>query len=161
MGWEAVQINGLFGLSAHEVAAILKETGLQAAGMHIGLDRMNHELQAVLEEGELLGTKDFFCHYLEEDLQHANGYKQVKKELLAVAAKVNPLGFRVGYHHHDYEFYTQVDGMTALDYLFSPAGNQFLYPEIDTYWVKYAGHDPLTYISKFPGRIPYLHLKKI
>ncbi|MFC5402207.1 sugar phosphate isomerase/epimerase family protein [Cohnella soli] len=159
MGWEAVQIDGLFGLRPNEIAQVLKETGLRAAGMHVGLDRMNNELEAVLEEGRAFGTKDFFCHYLEDDMQHVDGYIQAKRELLATAAKVNPFGYRVGYHNHDFEFQTMVEGQIALDYLMKPVGNQFLYPEIDTYWVKYAGQDPLEYIRKFPGRIPVLHLK--
>ncbi|MCD9022853.1 sugar phosphate isomerase/epimerase family protein [Cohnella silvisoli] len=159
MGWEAVQIDGLFGLRPNEISAVLKETGLRAAGMHVGLDRMNNELEAVLEEGRAFGTKDFFCHYLEDDMQHVDGYIQAKKELLATAAKVNPFGYRVGYHNHDFEFHTMVEDKIALDYLMTPVGNQFLYPEVDTYWVKYAGRDPLEYIQKFPGRIPILHLK--
>ncbi|KIL40904.1 xylose isomerase [Gordoniibacillus kamchatkensis] len=159
MGWAAVQIDGLHGYPAHEIAAVLKETGLRAAGMHIGLDRMNGELETVMEEARTFGTKDFFCHYLEDDMQHVEGYKQAKRELLATASKVTPFGYRVGYHNHDFEFKTVVDGKLALDYLMTPVGNQFLYPEVDTYWVKMAGHDPLDYIRKFPGRIPILHLK--
>ncbi|PXW43227.1 hypothetical protein DET57_112101 [Klebsiella oxytoca] len=31
----------------------------------------------------------------------------------------------------------------------------------DTYWVKYAGFDPLSCIEKHPYRIPILHLKDI
>jgi len=92
-------------------------------------------------------------------MQHVDGYIQAKSELLATAAKVNPLGYRVGYHNHDFEFHTQVEDRIALDYLMAPVGNRFLYPEIDTYWVKYAGQDPLEYIRKYSGRIPIMHLK--
>lgn len=159
MGWEAVQIDGLFGYPDEDIAAVLKETGLKTAGMHISLERMNNELKTVLKEADLFGTTDFFCHYLEEKYQNIEGYKQVKRELLEVARKVSPLGYRVGYHNHDFEFKTMADDMFALDYLLKPEGNMFIYPEVDTYWVKAAGQDPLTYIKKYPGRIPILHLK--
>ncbi|CAM3280231.1 hypothetical protein SB6411_00161 [Klebsiella spallanzanii] len=43
----------------------------------------------------------------------------------------------------------------------APENNRCLYPEIDTYWVKYAGFDPLNCIEKYPYRIPVLHLKDI
>ncbi|TBL75280.1 sugar phosphate isomerase/epimerase family protein [Paenibacillus thalictri] len=159
MGWHAVQIDGLHGYPAGEIAAVLKETGLRAAGMHIGLDRMNGELEKVLEEARLFGTTDFFCHYLEENMQHVEGYKQAKRELLAVARKVSPLGFRVGYHHHDFEFKTEVEGKAALDFILEPEDGLALYPEIDTYWVKMGGRDPLAYMEPFVNRIPVLHLK--
>jgi sugar phosphate isomerase/epimerase len=159
MGWQAVQIDGLHGYPAEEIAAVLKETGLSVAGMHVGLDRMNGELDQVLNEARLFGTKEFFCHYLEEVMQHEAGYRQAKRELLEVSRKVEPHGFRVGYHHHDFEFKTDIDGQAALDYILEPENGCSILPEIDTYWVKMAGRDPLTYISKFPGRIPILHLK--
>lgn len=39
MGWKSVQIDGLHGYPAVEIAAVLKETGLSVAGMHVSLDR--------------------------------------------------------------------------------------------------------------------------
>lgn len=159
MGWTAVQMDGLHGYPAEDIAKVLKETGLRTAGMHIGLDRMNVELEVVLEEARLFGTKDFFCHYLEDDMQHEQGYRQAKRELLEVARKVSPFGYRVGYHNHDFEFQTKVDGKYALEYILEPVGNQFIYPEVDTYWVRKGGEDPLSFIQKYPGRIPILHLK--
>lgn len=159
MGWEAVQIDGLFGYPAEEIAAVLRETGLKVAGMHISLERMNNELKMVLREADLFGTTDFFCHYLEEEYQSVEGYKRAKRELLDVARKVSPIGYRVGYHNHDFEFQAEIDGDYALSYLLKPEGNQFIIPEIDTYWVKMAGQDPLEYIKQFPNRIPILHFK--
>lgn len=159
MGWSAVQIDGLHGYPAAEIAAVLKETGLKTAGMHIGLDRMTGELDVVLEEARLFGSDCFFNHYLERDMQHEEGYRLAKRRLLEVSDKVQPLGFRVGYHHHEFELEMSVDGVPALDFILSPEEGRFIYPEIDTYWVKFANRDPLSYISKFPGKIPILHLK--
>ncbi|MEH7479940.1 sugar phosphate isomerase/epimerase [Neobacillus drentensis] len=159
MGWKAVQIDGLHDYSAEEIAEVLKETGLKTAGMHISLDRMNDELESVLKEADLFGTTDFFCHYLEENRQNVDGYLKAKQDLLEVAKKVAPRGFRVGYHNHDFEFKTKIDGQFALDYILEEQEGLSLYPEVDTYWVKMAGIDPLSYIKKFPNRIPILHLK--
>ncbi|MEY2193863.1 sugar phosphate isomerase/epimerase family protein [Neobacillus sp. BF23-41] len=159
MGWEAVQIDGLHEYSAEEIAEVLKETGLKTAGMHISLDRMNDELESVLKEADLFGTTDFFCHYLEENMQNVDGYLKAKQVLLEVARKVAPRGFRVGYHNHDFEFKTKIDDQFALDYILGKQEGLSLFPEVDTYWVKMAGIDPLSYIKKFPNRIPILHLK--
>ncbi|RKL65010.1 xylose isomerase [Salipaludibacillus neizhouensis] len=159
MGWEAVQIDGLFGYSAEEIAEVLKETGLATAGMHIGLDRMNDDLDNVMKESLLFNSKDFFCHYMEEYMQNVEGYKKAKVDLLEVARKLSPLGFRIGYHNHDFEFKTTIEGKSALEFILEPKGNNFIYPEIDTYWVKKAGVDPLAFIKKYTGRTPYLHFK--
>ncbi|QKE72877.1 sugar phosphate isomerase/epimerase [Arthrobacter citreus] len=159
MGYAAVQIDGLYDYSAEEIAQVLKEAGLNTAGMHIPLDRMNNELDVVLKEADLFGTTDFFCHYLEETMQNEVGYKKAKHDLIEVAKKVQPRGYRVGYHHHDFEFRTMIDDKFALDFILDETEGVALLPEVDTYWVKMAGFDPLSYIQKFPNRIPILHLK--
>lgn len=159
MGWTGVQIDGLFGYEAEEIAEVLKETGLETAGMHISLDRMVNDVDEILKESRLFESKDIFCHYLDTNMQTEQGYIEAKSTLLNVAKKLNPLGFRVGYHNHDFEFHTKVDGEYALDYLLAPAGNTFVYPEIDTYWVKKFGKDPLAFMKKYVGRTPILHLK--
>ncbi|SHF26457.1 Sugar phosphate isomerase/epimerase [Seinonella peptonophila] len=159
MGWKAVQIDGLRGYAAEEIAEVLQETGLHVAGMHISLDRMVNDLDAVIHEGYLFQTKDIFCHYLDESMQNEEGYRNAKRLLLETAARLDGLGYRVGYHNHEFEFQSSVDGQIALDYLTTPVGNRFIYPEIDTYWALYAHIDPLTYISKFPFRCPIIHLK--
>lgn len=160
MGWEAVQIDGLFGYDPEEIAEVLKETDLKTAGMHVSLDRINDDLDNVLKEADLFGTKYFYCHFLEDHLQNVEGYKKVKHDLLRASNHVKDRGYRVGYHHHAFEFETIVDNQVALDYLFNPISeNEYIVPEIDTYWVKKAGVDPLAYIEKFPKKIPILHLK--
>ncbi|MDQ8734722.1 sugar phosphate isomerase/epimerase [Paenibacillus sp. LHD-38] len=160
MGWRSVQIDGLHGYPAEEIATVLKETGLSVAGMHVSLTRMNTELDVVLKEAESFGTPYFYCHYLPSEMQDEAGYRQAKRELLEVAGKVRGLGYHVGYHNHDFEFHIEIDGKVALDYLLATEDGYSLLPEIDTYWVKKAGRDPLTYISQYAGRkFPILHLK--
>lgn len=159
MGWGAVQIDGLHGNDPKEIAEVLKETGLQAAGMHVGLERMKNDLDAVLEEGRLFDTKDIICHSLPDHLQNEAGYHSVKQDLLNVSRKVSPLGYRVGYHNHDFEFHTCINGKYALDYLLELDQEAPIYAEIDTYWVKKGNVDPLAYIQAYSFRMPILHLK--
>ncbi|MFF2481329.1 sugar phosphate isomerase/epimerase family protein [Paenibacillus sp. NPDC058071] len=156
MGWTAVQIDGLHGNPAKDIAAIMNELGLKTAGMHVGLERMKHDLDAVLEEGRLFQTRDFICHSLPDGLQTPEGYASVRSDLLSVAEKVKGTGFRPGYHNHDFEFHTKLEGKYALEYLLEDPA---IYPEIDTYWVRKGGLDPLTFISNYAGRMPILHLK--
>ncbi|MDQ6422299.1 sugar phosphate isomerase/epimerase [Paenibacillus sp. LHD-117] len=159
MGWAGVQIDGLHGYDPREISGVMKEFGLQAAGMHVGLERMKHDLEAVLEEGRLFGTKDMICHSLPVQLQNEPGYRAVRNDLLDISKKVSPLGYRVGYHNHDFEFHTSVDGRYALDYLLEPDLESPIFAEIDTYWVKKAKVDPLSYIKAYSNRMPILHLK--
>jgi sugar phosphate isomerase/epimerase len=155
-GWEAVQIDGLRGYSAEEIAAVLKETGLHAISMHANLDRLNNDIDNLLYEALLFGTKDIFCS---SELTNEDDVFYARNTLINLAKKLGPLGFRIGHHNHDYEFRGSVNGEMIMDYITRPEGNLFLYPEIDTYWAKVGGADPFEYIKKFSGRIPMIHLK--
>lgn len=160
MGWSAVQIDGLHGNDPVEIAAVMDELGLRTAGMHVGLERMKSDLPAVLEEARLFRTRDFICHSLPGGMQHPDGYRGVRADLRRVAGQVEGQGYRVGYHNHDFEFHTSVDGHEfALDYLLELDPERPVYAEIDTYWVKKAGLDPLSRIRLYPRRMPILHLK--
>jgi len=52
-----------------------------------------------------------------------------------------------------------VDGVPPLDYMYKTISADVLKAEIDTYWIKTGGQDPVAYIRKYAGRIPYLHIK--
>ncbi|WP_245585811.1 sugar phosphate isomerase/epimerase family protein [Paenibacillus pinihumi] len=156
MGWTAVQIDGLHGNPAKDIAAIMNELGLKTAGMHVGLERMKNDLKAVLEEADLFGTKDFICHSLPDGLQTPEGYASVRSDLLHVAEQVKGTGYRAGYHNHDFEFHTRIEGKYALEYLLE---DHSVHAELDTYWIRKAGLDPLEFIRNYAFRMPILHLK--
>ncbi len=159
MGWAGVQISGLRGYTAEQIAAVLKETGLGTAGMHVPLDRLRQELDAVLEEARLFQTKDLVCPSVPQHLQNEAGYKALRSELNEIARKIAPYGYRLSYHNHAFEFETTISGMSALEYLLEPADGNELLAEIDVYWVKKGGKDPLAFIRPYANRMPIIHLK--
>ncbi|WP_349408493.1 sugar phosphate isomerase/epimerase [Pseudalkalibacillus sp. SCS-8] len=159
MGWSGVQISGLFGYSREEIAGVLQETGLKTAGMHVGLDRLRDDLQEVVEEAKALNTKDLVCPYVPDELRTAESYIAIRRDLNQIASRLKSEGYRVSYHHHDFEFRTEVEGKSALEYMLEPEEGNDVLAEIDTYWVKKAGQDPMTFIASYANRMPVIHLK--
>lgn len=158
MGWRGVQISALpQGYDPQEVAEALKETGLGTAGMHISLDRLQKDLDGVLQEADLYGTKDIVVPYLPGNYQNPEGYTEVRNILNEVARKVPD--YRISYHNHAFEFETQVNGVSALEFLLEPSEDNLVLAEIDVYWVKKGGQDPLTFIQNYANRMPIIHLK--
>ena len=158
MGWAGVQISALpEGHDPHEIAAILKETGLETAGMHISLDRLENDLDNVVKEADLYGTKDIICPYLPQEYWNQDGYTRVKESLNAIARKVPE--YRISYHNHAFEFETEINGVSALEYILEPANDNLILAEVDVYWVKKGGRDPLSFIQPYTNRMPIIHLK--
>jgi sugar phosphate isomerase/epimerase len=158
MGWAGVQLSALpSGYDPKEVAAALKENKLGTAGMHIALNRLEEDLEGVLNEADLYNTKDIVCPFLPDKLRSKEGYQLVKERLNRVADRAS--GYRISYHNHSFEFDTTINGKSALEYLLDPTSDNQILAEVDLYWVKKGGEDPLTFIQPYKNRMPIIHLK--
>ncbi|MBT2755551.1 sugar phosphate isomerase/epimerase [Mesobacillus foraminis] len=158
MGWAGVQISALpTDYDRNEVALALKENGLQAAGMHVSLTRIKNDLDGVLREADLYGTKDIILPFVTEDLRKPESYKEIKEILNETAKRESE--YRFSYHNHAFEFEIDIDGQEALRYMLDPAVDNQVLAEIDVFWLKKAGKDPLTYIAPYANRMPIIHLK--
>lgn len=159
MGWAGVQFAGYHNSTPEELAANLKELGLQAAGLHVGYPRFLNELEQLVEEARILGTRDLICPSTPADMRTPEGYPELRRTLNAAALRLKREGIRLSYHNHAFEFETQVEEKTALEYLLEPASGNLVLAELDVYWLKKGGYDPLSYIAPYSGRMPIIHLK--
>ena len=62
------------------------------------------------------------------------------------------------WHNHDKEFHEMEEGL-PFDYLMQQTNEDLVKCEMDIYWVKKGGGDPLTVLKTYAGRIPLLHVK--
>ncbi|NOU75791.1 TIM barrel protein [Paenibacillus sp. LMG 31458] len=159
MGWQAVQISGLFGNNPADIAKVLQETGLLTAGIHVGLAELKNQLDEVVKRADLFGTKDIVVPYFPADQQHEQGYRQLRSDLNNIARMLESKGYRISYHNHAFEFNTMIDGESALEYILEPVPGNRVFAEIDVYWVKRGGRDPLSFIQPYANRMPIIHLK--
>jgi sugar phosphate isomerase/epimerase len=69
-------------------------------------------------------------------------------------------GIKFGYHNHSMEFAT-VPGTDQFfeDFLIANTDPSKVIFEMDVYWTKVGGQDPVAYIKKYPDRISLLHIK--
>ena len=62
------------------------------------------------------------------------------------------------WHNHNKEFIGMEEGL-PFDYLMKHTDSSLVFCELDLYWVKKGGADPLEVMKKYPGRFPVLHVK--
>lgn len=75
---------------------------------------------------------------------------------LGVKAKEH--GLKLLWHNHDKEFSEMEEGL-PFDYLMKHTDSKLVNCEMDIYWVKKGGGNPLEMLKKYTGRIPILHVK--
>ncbi|NOR74511.1 MAG: TIM barrel protein [Draconibacterium sp.] len=75
-----------------------------------------------------------------------------------LGAKTKQNGLTLCWHNHDKEFHEMEKGL-PFDYLMKNTEPDLVKCELDIYWVKKGGADPLKYLKKYAGRFPILHVK--
>jgi len=67
-------------------------------------------------------------------------------------------GLQFCYHPHKYEFRPFENG-TMFDYMVKHTDPRYVNFEMDVFWVKHSGQDPVALLKKYPSRFLMLHLK--
>jgi sugar phosphate isomerase/epimerase len=144
-----------YGLSPKEIKKITADLGMKLRSGHIHVDKdWEKSIEQAVETGQdylisavLPSQGQTIAHYQES----ADAFNK-----LGEACKKANLSF--GYHNHESEF-EKVDGQILYDILLDRSDPSLVKMEMDLGWVVAAGHDPLQYFSKYPGRFPLWHLK--
>jgi sugar phosphate isomerase/epimerase len=63
------------------------------------------------------------------------------------------------WHNHDLEFHATAEGVIPFDYLMENTDSNLVKCELDIYWTKKGGADPVETLQKYSGRYPLLHIK--
>jgi len=161
MGYDGVELAGLYGLSAEYVRDTLKEIGLEPISAHVPLVDMMADAEGVAKEyGEVIGVKYIVVPYLPEEYRHNTpGYPVVIEEMKKIGAVMKAHGIKLLYHNHDFEFVTLPDGTFGFDDIYTQIPADLLMVEPDTCWIKVAGQDPAGYVTKYGERCEIVHLK--
>jgi sugar phosphate isomerase/epimerase len=159
MGYAGVELAGLHGRSAGALRQTLDGLGLRVAGAHVPLNALQEKTEQTLDDMETLGSKFVSLPWLPPEMRTSRqSFERLGEQLNAVGAACKARGITLCYHNHDFEF-QQFDGQYALDLLYAHTDPSLLQAELDTYWIQYAGLDPVAYVHQYADRAPLIHLK--
>jgi len=68
-------------------------------------------------------------------------------------------GLKYGYHNHAHEFLKVEDQVVMMDYMIENTNPEYVFIEMDVYWVVIGKNSPVDYFNKYPGRFTVLHIK--
>ncbi len=165
-GYKQVELYGF--PNADPLIAGAKDAGLEIHSAHFEWDAVVNPKDAamsdfskILEKARETGLSHLVIPYLKEPNRRTlDDYKKVAAHANQAAATAKTAGIQLSYHNHNFEFEPKEGGKSGYDVFmeeFSP-DMQF---EIDVFWVKAAGMDPVALIKKLHGRVSQLHLKDL
>ena len=160
LGYDGVELAGLYGLDPTFIRDTLAEIGLTPLSAHVPLADMTADIEKVIADYQLIGVDYLVVPYLPEEYRHLTpGYPVVIEEMKKIGAAVKAAGMKLLYHNHNFEFVRLEDGTFGFDDIYRQVPADLLLVEPDTCWIKVAGQDPVEYIHKYGSRCEVIYLK--
>jgi sugar phosphate isomerase/epimerase len=160
MGFREIEGGGTYGMSMDDYKKLLASNGLTMISVGADFDKLDKDPQSVVENAKAFGAKYVVCFWIPHD--GSNFTIDDTKRAVEVFSRAGKLlrenGFSFCYHMHGYEF-RPYEGGTLFDYLIKNVSPQDVNFEMDVFWVKNPGQDPVALLKKYPNRFPLMHLK--
>ena len=158
IGYKEVEFAGYFDHTPADVRAILDRHGLSAPSTHIALGVID-AWKASLDTAKAIGHEYIVVPWIPQEKRLTlDGWKNVAGVFNRAAQLAHDAGLQFAYHNHDFEF-PKLEGQVPYDVLLQNTDPKLVQLEIDLYWITKGGQDPLNYFSRWPGRIPLVHVK--
>ena len=162
MGFREVEVAGTYGLSPEAFRKELDKNGLKAVSMAASFDDLENNVPKVVNEAKALGAKYVICAGIPhtEDLFTQGDADRAIDVFNTAGRLLADEKLTLCYHNHGYEF-QKIPGnqATYFDYMVPQLDPKLVNLEMDVYWVKAPGEDPVAVLKKFPKRFLLAHLK--
>jgi sugar phosphate isomerase/epimerase len=144
---------------------LLQENGLKIVATGGSFDRISNKdsIQKVIANAKELGAQFIVCYWIPhngDDFTFADMKKAV--EVFNTAGKtLKENGLALTYHPHGYEFREYEGGgkSTLFEYMMDNTNPAYINFQMDVFWIKNPGQDPVALLKKYPTRWKMLHLK--
>lgn len=157
LGSKTVQVSGVCEMPVKRLRELADRNGMSICGTHSPFNRITDDTDALAEEHLIMGCDSVGLGMMPvKYLTGADGIKRFCEIANTVCEKLKPYNLKFGYHNHFREL-KKVGDKVILDTLAEEVPDMQLI--LDTYWVKFAGSDPVEYLSKYAGRLDLIHLK--
>jgi sugar phosphate isomerase/epimerase len=147
------------GMDIQEAADALEELNLNVSSCHIELP-IGDQKQKMLDTAKAFGCRRVIWHGWPEDIRYST--LKGTRELIRIYNDSNKIakdnGLQFGLHNHWWEYSNIVGGKLVYEVLMEEVDKDVFF-EVDTYWVKVAGHDPAKVITQLGTRAKMLHMK--
>jgi len=158
LGFKEMEFAGYFGRSPAQVRQTLDQNGMSSPAAHIQLQALQDDLEGEVERAAILGQKYIVVPILPESQRSIADYQRTANYLNVAGEMCKQFGIKMGYHNHNFEF-VMTDGRLPYDVLLEETEVDLVDMELDLYWIRNAGVDPIPYFEKHPGRFTMLHVK--
>jgi sugar phosphate isomerase/epimerase len=153
---------------ADEMIKASKDNGMEVNSSHFAWESVTNPSKSgtipfdvILEKAHSHGLSHLVIPFVhEENRQDLDGYKRLAHNCNVAAQKAKSAGIQLSYHNHCFEFKPYQGGKTGYDVFIEEFSDDMMF-EVDVFWVKVGGVDPVDMMKRLEGRVSQLHLKDL
>jgi sugar phosphate isomerase/epimerase len=160
LGFRDVELSGTYGMEFPQLIKLLAENRLNVVSYGADFQRLRDFPQRVADEARSYGARFVVCFWIPHSadtfkLADATEAAFVLNNAGVVMAKN---GLMLAYHPHGYEFNKHGEG-TLFDHFVQLLDTRVVQLQMDAFWIKQAGQDPVALLKKYHNRWVSIHLK--
>jgi len=151
-----------------EMIAAARDSGLALNSSHIEWQSVTSpkdgdfgEFEKIVAKGQEVGLTHLVVPYLHDhERKTLDDYKRLAENMNKGAVLARTAGLQLAYHNHSFEFEPMEGGQSGFD-IFQEEFAPEMQFELDVFWVKLGGVNPVEMIKGLSGRVSQLHLKDL
>ena len=159
-GIKEIEGGGTYNMTIDEFNSLCKKNNLKMVSIGADFNELAKDPAAVAAKAKQFGAKYVMCAWIPHkgtdftlaDTENAIAVFEKAGKVLTEA------GLSLCYHPHGYEFRPHENG-TLFDLMVKKLNPAHVNFEMDVFWVKHPGQDPVALLKKYPNRFPLMHLK--
>lgn len=157
-GLHAVEGGGnLYGYSLSDFKALLDRHHIQVVSADTSYEEVRDNPIAIAYKAKFFGARYATFYWIPHEGTFDIEAAKAAVDVLNNAGKILAAnGITLQYHPHGYEFFPHEDG-TILDYMLKNV--KYAKFQMDVFWIKQGGQDPVDFLTRYPGKFTSLHLK--
>ena len=153
-----VQVSGV-PLEPAVVRKALDEFGMRCRATHEGYDALLADPAAVCDRLDTLDC-DFTALGSAPEIYRSHlGLVELSRRLNEIGGKLAERGKMFGYHNHHFEFDRKGGEKILFATLLEHTDPELVKLELDVAWLARGGSNPTSWLRRFAGRTPVVHLK--
>ena len=159
IGYRDVEFAGYYGRTPSQIRDLLATYNLGAPSSHIPIASLRGDWKKALDEAKAIGHEFVTIPWIgDADRTSVDTWKRLAAEFNRGGADAKAAGLGFAYHNHDFEF-RRIGDVVPFDLLLAETDPSLVSFQMDIYWLVRAGHDPLAYFARHPGRFTMVHAK--
>ena len=157
---------------AEDVKESLQDAGLRCQALHMGFGGIEEAIPYAKKIGATYvissvtlpnapepGKFDMKSFMAQLSGLTKDDFKKIAARCNEMGEQAKKAGLQFGYHNHNFEFKPLAGGEIGYDIVLQATDPSLVKFELDCGWMAAAGHDPATYLRKYPKRYRLLHIK--